>query len=66
MPLILAGTSKLQSRLAQAFEGGSPSAPDLANAIREYLFLLLQPSIALIHRPDFDAYMKQVKDIGTV
>jgi len=63
---VLAGISKLQSHLAQAFEGGPPSAPDLANAIREFLFLLLQPSVALIHRPDFDSYMKQVKDIGTV
>ena len=63
---VRAGMSKLHSHLSQAVDGGPSTAPDLANAIREFLFLLLQPDIAMIQKADFDSYMKQLKDIGTV
>jgi hypothetical protein len=63
---VRAGASKLHSHLTQAIDGGPPNAPELANAIREFLFLLLQPGIALIQQPEFDGYIKQVMDIGTV
>lgn len=63
---VRAGMSKLHSHLSQAVDGGPSTAPELANAIREFLFLLLRPDIAMIQKADFDSYMKQLKDIGTV
>jgi molecular chaperone DnaK len=63
---VRAGTARLRAHMGQAVEGGPSKSPDLANAIREFLFLLLQPNIAIIQKADFDVYMKQLKDIGTV
>ncbi|HVB56871.1 MAG TPA: Hsp70 family protein [Candidatus Acidoferrales bacterium] len=60
------GASQLHSQLTQAIDGGPSSAPELANAIRQFVFLLLQPGIALIQQPEFDGYINQITDIGTV